>query len=145
MICSTALDLDTQDPLLRFSSLAETEFIILEWSCSHHRLYIRLKDFFQAPQKYARGYKDAEYFDRTINDLRGFSQRWFKWNSQGLLGFFWSGIQLFTNPIFNFINQNQTFMNILEKICKAFWGDNGISHAIFIVHQGYAPWTAPRP
>ena len=45
-ICSTSLDLDSQDPLIRFASLAETEFKIHKWVCSHHRLYIRLRKFF---------------------------------------------------------------------------------------------------
>lgn len=132
VICSTALDLDSQDPLLRFSSLADTEFKVHRWSCAHHRLYLRIRGFFNAPKNYARGYKDLEYRERNLQERRGFSQRWLRWNSQGPLGLFWSGLQYITNPIAHFINQNRTFLLFLEKICRALWGDAGISHAIFI-------------
>lgn len=135
VICSTGLDLDSQDPLLRFSGLADTEFKVHQWICSYHRLYIRLLDFFSAPEIYAKAYKDREYRQKMLDDRRGFSQKWMRWNSQGLLGIFWMGVQYLSSPISQFMNQNKTWMLTLEKLCRALWGDNGISHAIFIASR----------
>jgi 2-polyprenyl-3-methyl-5-hydroxy-6-metoxy-1,4-benzoquinol methylase len=134
-ICSTNLDLDTQDPLLRFASLAETEFKIHQWVCSHHRLHIRLKDFFTAPERYARAYNDADYKQQQLQKRRGFSQKWFRWNSQGPLAMLWSVIQYLAYPIAQPLKQNRTLMLFLEKICSVFWGDAGISHATFIASR----------
>lgn len=135
VICSTPLDFTTQDPLLRFAGLAETEFKIHRWVCSHHRLYIRLREFFSAPEYYAKAYKDNPFRQQELNTKKGFSQQWLRWNSQGLVGFTWSILQYATHPIANFLKKNRKSLIFLEKICRLFWGDSGISHAIFIASR----------
>lgn len=132
VICSTPLDLNTQDPLQRFASLAETEFKIHEWVCSYHRLYIRLKNFFSAPSHFAKARKDREYLLQESQNRHGFSRKWFLWNSHGFLAAVWSIVQYITNPIAHFIKQSRSLMLMLEKICRLLFGDAGISHAIFI-------------
>ena len=135
VICSTPLDLNTEDPLKRLASLAETEFKIHAWVCSYHRLYIRLKNFFSAPAHYAKARKDRDYFLQESHNRQGFSRKWFLWNSQGFLAALWSIIQYITNPIANFIKQSRSLMLVLEKICRVLFGDGGISHAIFIASR----------
>lgn len=41
IVCSTAIDIHSDDALSLFASLMETEIIIEEWVFSYHRLYIR--------------------------------------------------------------------------------------------------------
>lgn len=135
VICSTSLDLNSQDPLLRFSSLAETEFKIHQWTCSYHRLYLRLVYFFSAPGKYARASKDTSFRQQEHLKMSGFRQKWWRWNTQGALAFFWRGIQYLTNPIAQLLQENRTLLLFLEKICRALWGEVGISHAIFIASR----------
>lgn len=135
VICSTSLDLNTFDPLQRFASLAETEFKIHKWVCSHHRVYIRLKDFFCAPAHFARAYKNSDYRQQELQKRQGFYKKWFLWNSQAPLALFWMGVQYITYPIAHFIRQNRSFMLFLESICRTLWGDSGISHAIFIASR----------
>lgn len=135
VVCSTPLDLDSQDPLRRFASLAETEFKIHQWVCSYHRLYIRLRDFFCAPGRYARASKNTDYRHQQLQKRKGFSQKWFLWNSQGPLSMCWRLIQYVTNPIAHLLKQNRTLMLGLEKICRALWGESGISHAVFIASR----------
>ncbi len=135
VICSTRLDLNTQDPLLRFASLAETEFKIHKWVCSHHRLYVHLKAFFCAPSDYARAYKDANYRQQELQKRTGFRQKWLRWNSQGPLGLFWTVIQYPVYPLAYLFKQNRPLMLFLETICRIFWGDLGISHALFIASR----------
>lgn len=134
-ICSTPLDLDSQDPLQRFASLAETEFKVHKWVCSHHRLYIRLRHIFGTPKHYARAYKNPEYRQRELQHRKGFSEKWLRWNSQAPLAFFWTVIQYVTNPIDHLLKYSRGLMLGLEKICRLFWGDSGISHAIFIASR----------
>jgi len=45
IICSTELDLNSEDALERLNALAETEFTIDLWVFSHHRLFLRLCQF----------------------------------------------------------------------------------------------------
>lgn len=135
VICSTSLDLDSQDPLERFASLAETEFKIHEWSCSYHRLHIRLRNFFGAPKFYTHASNNEEYRQQELQKRKGFSRKWLNWNSQRPLVFFWKGLQFLFNPIDHLLKQNRTILLFLEKICRFFWGENGISHAIFIASR----------
>lgn len=135
VICSTSLDLNTLDPLQRFASLAETEFKIHKWVCSHHRLYIRLKDCFSAPRRFARAYHHPDYRQQELQKRQGFNQKWFFWNSQAPLALFWMGMQYITHPLAHFIKQNRTFMLLLETMCRTLWGDAGISHAIFLASR----------
>lgn len=134
-ICSTALDLKTQDPLLRFASLAETEFKIHKWVCSHHRLYIRLRNFFSAPSRYARASTNPDFRQQELQKRTGFNQKWWRWNSQGPLAIFWRIVQYVANPFAHLLKQNRTLLLGLEKICRTLWGDAGISHAIFIASR----------
>lgn len=135
VVCSTPLDFKTQDPLLRFASLAETEFKIHKWVCSYHRLHIHIQHFFSAPGHFAKAASDSAYRQQELQKRRGFSQKWFKWNSQGILAFFWKGIRYATNPIALFLKQNRPLLLFLEKICRALQGDSGISHAIFLASR----------
>jgi 2-polyprenyl-3-methyl-5-hydroxy-6-metoxy-1,4-benzoquinol methylase len=42
VICSTGLDIYTEDPLEIFESLLQTEFVVEEWRYSHHAWHIRM-------------------------------------------------------------------------------------------------------
>ncbi len=42
VVCSTAVDINSEDALQKFRDLAETELQIDEWVVSYHRLYIRI-------------------------------------------------------------------------------------------------------
>ncbi len=135
VICSTALDLNTQDPLARFESLTETEFKIHKWVCSHHRLHIRLRNFFSAPGRYARANANPEYRQQELQKRTGFSQKWLRWNSESPLVLFWKVVQLVSNPIAHLFKQNRFLLLFLEKICRTLWGNLGISHATFIASR----------
>ena len=115
VICSTALDLDTEEPLERFGYLAETEFVIDRWVLSYHRLYIRLCEFFEKPSKNIKTAK--------------------------VLLPLWVTLNIIGKPVARFLRQNQFMMNQLEKICHFILGETGISHALFIGHR--RPMTFP--
>ncbi len=134
-VCSTSLDMHSEDPLHTFSSLTDTEFKVEKWVVSHHRLYLRLLDFFAAPARFAKASKDREYRSLKLEERRGFSLRWFGWNSSKVAGLFWSIIQWVSNPFAHLLRRSRGLMLFLEKICRGIWSDRGITHAIWIGHR----------
>lgn len=132
MICSTPLDINTEDPLERLIAMAETEFIIEQWQLSHHKWTIRLHDFFKAPARFVRGWKKKSYRDQQLSMRHSISYWWFRINSTLPLACLWWGISLLTAPVANFINQKRSLLLFLEKACRFIESESGISHAIFI-------------
>ena len=81
VICSTSIDIDSDDALQRFMSLAETELKVHKWIFSHHALYIRLNRFYTAPQRFAKAGKDPEYRQQSLDKRNGIDKWWFEINS----------------------------------------------------------------
>ncbi len=135
ILCSTPIDIHSEDALKRFSSLAETELQIIRWKLSYHRLFIRLRDLFEAPSRYARARKDREYRENARKESSSFSRWWFQLNSAPLLGGFWALFQYLTNPIASLLRQNRVILLFLEAICRLLWRESGVSHAIFLAKR----------
>jgi 2-polyprenyl-3-methyl-5-hydroxy-6-metoxy-1,4-benzoquinol methylase len=131
VLCSTALDIDSEDALGRFVSLAETEFKITDLVFSFHALYIRLEAFFKAPSLFIKASKDSEYRLEQINNRQGLKQRWFRWNSKPFVSYFWIPIHFLFRPFIYFLNKRKVLLWI-ETLCRFIWQERGISHVIFI-------------
>lgn len=132
VVCSTELDIDTDNALDRFAALAETEFTIEQWLFSYHLLQLRLNRFFETPAYYVRCYEHHEFRQKELDKRTGFSQRWLSWNTQRPLIWLWRGIKVLFNPFVKLFRQNVWVMNTLEKITRFFWSEAGISHAVFL-------------
>lgn len=143
VVCSTSLDINSEDALQRFAMLAETEFIIEKWIFSHHYLYIRLSDFFEAPFRFVKASRNPEYRNRELNERFAFAHWWFKWNSLRLPSFFWKLVSFISNPIANWLKQSPRMLQRLENISRFIWSDSGISHAVFIGKR--RPIAIPPP
>jgi len=48
VVCSTPIDIHSEDALQQLAELAHTEFDVLKWVYSYHALYVRLKAFVEA-------------------------------------------------------------------------------------------------
>jgi 2-polyprenyl-3-methyl-5-hydroxy-6-metoxy-1,4-benzoquinol methylase len=131
-VFSTSLDIDSEDALERFEALAESEFKIEKMIVSYHLLYIRLRNFFDAPARFVKGNQDKEYFEKELGKRISFSKWWFRINCQRLPSLIWSGVKFFSNPIARHLKQSKAILINLEKICKFFWSDSGISHTIVL-------------
>ena len=141
--CSTALDIDTEDPLERFAALGETEFIIDQWALSYHRLLIQLCRFFATPATFIKASRDQEMRRKEMEKRALFSRWWFRWNSTALMALIWRLINIAAAPLASGLRQNNHIMNVLERITKFFWSQSGISHALFIGRK--RPLTFPLP
>lgn len=132
VVCSTAIDINSEDALQRFGSLVETEFEVIEWSFSHHLLLIRLKRFFEAPHRYVKASREAACRKAELSNRSGLSHWWLKVNSSKWMGYLWTPIEWALNPIVTLLRQNRSLMIGLEHVCHFFWSESGISHAIFL-------------
>lgn len=129
---STSLDIGSEDALQRYSNLVETEFQVEDWVLSYHRCWIRLREFLEAPAHFSRASREPDYRHRALKDRKGFSQKWFRWNSQSPISYLWFAISWLLSPLNGWIKRSRSLLLALEKFCKFFWNQDGISHAIFI-------------
>ncbi len=132
VVCSTPLDIHSEDALQRLSELAHTEFNVIEWVYSYHALYQRLIDFISAPGRYSKAYRDTNYRLSELQTRTGFNRMWFRWNSLLLPALFWVPLSYITNPLADKLSQSRFLMLKLESISRFFSDISGITHAIFI-------------
>lgn len=132
VVCSTLIDINSEDALQRFGALAETEFKIDQWVFSYHLCHIRISDFFKAPSRFVRASRDSEYRHRELDRRYSISRWWFRLNSSKAAAAFWFIFQYPCKPFVYLLRQNRSILLGLEKFCKFLWSDSGISHAIFI-------------
>lgn len=132
ILCSTSIDLNSDDVLERFNALAETELQIDEWVFSYHRLYIKLLALLEIPTFYVRIKKDPDFFHREQGKRSSLGQKWLRLQKNTAVNFFWKSLNIFTTPLYNRVKNSHWLLNQLEKICRFFWSEAGISHAIFI-------------
>lgn len=132
VVCSTSIDINSEDALQLFADLAATEFEFIEWNFCYHRLNIKILKFFKAPFRFIKAWKDKKYRKKEISKRNSLYKFWFNINSRIPLVFFWYCLQYITNPIANFLEKNKLMGTFLEKVSKFLWQESGISYAIFI-------------
>lgn len=131
-VISAPIDIYSEDALIRFRKLAETEFKILNWQPSYHSLYLKKLHFIKAPKNFFNAWRDKNKREKGIKERRGLRQWWFKINSIAIPALFWAPVQVILSPLIYFFEQNRTMIVIFEKICYLFQNDRGISHVIFV-------------
>lgn len=132
VICSTPLDTKSEDALERFAELAETELLITQWVFSYHRLYLTCCSIFAAPFCFFKGWRDPAFQQEQMSQRKGFSRRWFLWNSSFGIAHIWFFLSLFTEPVLRFLRKSQRTLFFLEKVSQFFWDNAAITHAIFV-------------
>lgn len=135
VVCSTDLDVNTEGALEAFVELVETEFIAVEWTLSYHAFLIGIKSILKIPARFAKGSQDPAYRLAQLNKRSGLSRFWYRINSSKPAGVFWYLASLAASPILRFFNQNNKAMDLLEKMCRFFKSESGISNAILIAKR----------
>lgn len=107
ILCSSSLDIYSDDALNLFTSFANTEMLIEHWHFEYHYLFLRCLDFLKSPKK---------------RSITGFT----------LLKPFWKTLSLVFSPIADYWNNSSTIMNGLEKFTRLFMQDSGITYALII-------------
>ncbi len=132
MVCSTPIDIYSEDAFSRFATLAETEFKIHTWKISHYALYLKLLHLFKAPSKFFNAWLDKNRRDEGLKHRRGLYRWWFKVNSTAIPAMMWAPVQFILYPLVYFLEQNRACMLFFEKLCHFFQQDRGISHVTFV-------------
>ena len=136
MICSSGIDIYYSfDGAQRLLDLANTEFEIIEVVPSYHALYLRLKHLCEAPSTFIEGWKNKDLRQKELDRRQGLSH-WFYWiNTTFLFMWLWIVLQMLFKPFLSLLNHNRTALLFLEKVCRLFSTENGISHVIFIAKR----------
>jgi len=132
VLVSTPVDIDSTDALQNFADLVESEFNIEKCHFSYHSYMIRLCRFFEAPNGFVQASKDLSFYESELKKRFSINQTLYKFNSSKPIVYFWSCVQYITNPILKFLKQNEWLTLKMEKLCKFFSHETGISHAIIL-------------
>lgn len=132
VICSTAIDIYSEDALERFVEFAQTEFDFDDWYLSYHKLHLKLSAFFEAPRRFVRAAGDDFFRQESVNRRFGFSRTWFNWNSKAAPAYFWKLVSWLFYPMTALLENSRGFLLFLEHISKSIWQEEAVSHAIFI-------------
>lgn len=143
VVCSTLIDIYSDDAIEQFAAYAETEFDIEKWVLSYHYLWTKLLFFFQAPEKYVKASKDEGYRASELAKRNSFFRFWFNLQSSFWPSMLWRAVAWVIHPILLFIKKSRYLLLTLESISKFIWQKQGISHAIFLAKR--RPLFTPPP
>lgn len=126
-LCSTELDLYSEDPFLNFVSLVQTEFDLVEVKKSYHRLFFYLRRFLEAPSRFFRAGKNPDFRLRQLKKRKGFFRIWFFFNSMKGIHFFWRPFIFLKN----YFHSRSALLN-LERLSEFLWGEKALTHVIVL-------------
>jgi 2-polyprenyl-3-methyl-5-hydroxy-6-metoxy-1,4-benzoquinol methylase len=135
VLCSTALDIYSEDALSRFIAMAETELEIIAWKFSHHFLWIKLGNVLAAPDHFAQACSQKNVRGQQLKERYGFNRAWFWLNSLPVIGHCWKALSWLANPFHRWIRQQRWILISLEKASEFFWDESGISHVILLARR----------
>lgn len=135
LVCSSAIDIDTEGGVEKLIELALTEFDIVEERESYHALYIKLKRFLEAPSLFIQCWKNKEQRAKELSLRKGFNNGWFWLNTTPLFLWPWFILEPCTRPLLRWIRNSSGLMNILERITRFISDRTGISHILFLAKK----------
>lgn len=132
VVCSTPLEVQSEGAFERFAALAETEFDTEAWILSHHLFHLRLRNFFEAPNRFVRASGEEKYREEALSKRRSLGRLWFKLNSTKPLALIWRAIAFCLTPVTTLLRWNRPLLQQLERFCRFACSEGGATHAIFI-------------
>lgn len=136
LLCSSAIDVYTEDGVERLLDLAQTEFDIGEVKKSYHALFIRLRHLFQLPSLYVEAWKNKELRNKELKQRTSFFDHWwFFMNTSFVFVWIWMILAPLTRPLLNWMKNSRGLLLRLEKICEFLSDEKGVSHVIFVAQR----------
>lgn len=127
-LISTAIDIYSEDALECFFSLLSTEFDIEQIEYCHDRLYLFLLRFFQYPEKVLKAGQDIGYLKKALKKRRGLSHFFFRiFVKKPFYFFFLILTRIFLPPLL-LLKQHEKLLFCCEKLSRAIFGFQGITH-----------------
>jgi len=135
LICSSSIDIQSEDGMERLINFAQTEFEIIDTKKSYNALFIRLKNVLQTPRFYVDVWKDPVIRKKEMSSRKGLSRRLLYLNSSTFLIWIWFILATLMQPLLNLMKNNRSLLMSLEKICQFISDEEGVSHLIFIAKR----------
>jgi 2-polyprenyl-3-methyl-5-hydroxy-6-metoxy-1,4-benzoquinol methylase len=132
LVCSSPIDIHTEQGVERLVELAQTEFEILEDCTSHFAFYLKIKHFLKTPLLIIRGWHHSDVRRKELVNRRGLSYGWYWLNTAPPFVWIWALLEFLSRPLLKLINNSRRLLLFLEKICRFFSSDSGINHYLFI-------------
>lgn len=134
-ILTTALDIDSINPLEPLTALIETELRIEKISPSFHTYYLRLLRFLRIPAKKIRLRKDQVYYKQKLENQTRLGTAWIGLQrSLPFYAFFWTLNQI-AFPLARRLEQSAFALRILNNICRTLSPEDGMSHVILVAKR----------
>lgn len=129
-ICSTGLDLYSEDALMRFMDLVKSEFEITTKKMSYHRLHYYLWQWIKAPLRWSRASKESAYRSRQLEKRRGLVRLLFYLHSLPGISLFWHYVAKGLSPLYARFLRSHKILIMCEKASRILWGRGGVTHVI---------------
>lgn len=124
-ICSTELDIYSEDALEQFLVLLQCEFEVIELKKSYHRLFFHMRRALDAPSRFVRAGRDEGYRRLALEKREGVFRLWFYLNSLKWLSLLWRPWIFLKKRV-----HSQRALQTLESLSKFVWGERGVTHVI---------------
>ena len=144
LVCSSPIDIYSEGGVEKLIELSQTEFDIIDAISSYHALYVRLKYFFETPSRMIEAWEKPDFRSKEIASRHGLSLWWFWLNTTIVFIWIWYGLKPLAYPFLNALRNNRKLLLWLEKICRFFWDDAGISHYLFIAKRRKLKVVEPK-
>jgi ubiquinone/menaquinone biosynthesis C-methylase UbiE len=135
IICSTQLDLYSEDAHERFIGLIESEFEIIDSAKSHNRLHVYLTRWAKAPFRFLRAGAQKEYRMEHLQKRSGLMRLWFYLNSIKFISLLWKPIASLFFPLLNLLKSDRRLLLFAERLSKALWGRKAMTHVIVVARK----------
>jgi ubiquinone/menaquinone biosynthesis C-methylase UbiE len=135
LVCSTPLDLYSQDAREKFIQLIETEFEIIASKKRYHRLHFYLTRWVDAPMRWVRAGQKNEYRIRELEKRQSWRYLWFYCNSTKAFSFFWRPAALLLHPLQRLLKRSQRLLLFAERFSEILWGSSALTHIIVIARK----------
>jgi ubiquinone/menaquinone biosynthesis C-methylase UbiE len=135
LICSTQLDLYSEDAHERFIELIESEFEIIASTKSYHRLHVFLTRLAKAPFRFLRAGAQKEYRMEHLQKRSGLMRLWFYLNSIKFISLLWKPIASLFFPLLNLLRNDRRLLLFAERLSKALWGRKAMTHVIVMARK----------
>lgn len=135
MLCSTELDLYSHDAYEKFIQLLACEFELVAEIKSYHRLHFYLSRWIQAPSRFVRAARDANYRSEQLQKRLKLMRIWFYLHSAKPIVFFWKPIAFILRPLQQAVQKSRKLLLFAEKLSKMLWGSSALTHVIVLVRK----------
>ncbi|MCH9627193.1 MAG: hypothetical protein S4CHLAM2_08280 [Chlamydiales bacterium] len=129
-LCSTELDLHSEDALPVFLDLIRTEFEVVKSQKSYHRLYFYLRRCLDAPARFVRAGREPAYRLQQLNKRAYFSRLWFYLNSIQPICYLWLPLKPLKSRL-----QSRSLLLFLERLSQLLFGEAALTHIALLCRK----------